>query len=176
MTRFGLLAVTGLGSLWIVLAPWGVTAEQASQPREGDVAAIRRAGQEYVAALRRGDAEALAAHWVPGGMYMDATDRSFDARALIQQQFGSDPPQGVVRSVEVDANSSIRFVTADVAIEEGTARDANGTDAGRGRFTAVWVKKGPRWLLESLREWQPKSSSPKSSLEALAWMLGKWVG
>ncbi|NIP85448.1 MAG: DUF4440 domain-containing protein [Planctomycetales bacterium] len=176
MSCFRLLTVAAVGSGLILLTGWQIIADEGSGPQDADRAAIRAAGKAYVAALRRGDAEALAEHWVPGGVYVNATDRSFDARALIQQQFKAGQPQAGTGGIDVDTESSLRFVTADVAIEEGTSRRVQGAHVVPGRFTAVWVKRGPRWLLDSVRERAPASAASGHPLEALSWMLGEWVG
>jgi hypothetical protein len=73
--------------------------------------------------------------------------------------------------------SKLRFVTPSVAIEDGisgrTLTDSGGPVTAR--FTAVWVKRDGRWLLDSLRE-SVAAQSAGDRLQELAWLLGEWVG
>jgi hypothetical protein len=74
--------------------------------------------------------------------------------------------------------SMLRFITPDVAIEDGTTDSGTSGDGSdvHGRFTAVWVKRDGRWLLDSLRETTSTSPRFNEKLKPLAWLLGEWVG
>src|SRR5579871_3795023 len=138
--------------VWLIAlsAPWAVAAEPGASSKE--VAAIRAAADAYVSALEQGNRDALAAAWTPEGDYIDAAGRSFKARELIAAEFGKG---GSARrhglKVTIDG---IRLVTADVAVEDGHLQHAvvSGEPPQRSRYTAVWVKRNSRWLLDSLRE------------------------
>ena len=45
-----------------------------------------------------------------------------------------------------------------------------------GRYTAVWVKRDGRWLLDSLREATTAATPRNENLKPLEWLLGEWVG
>jgi hypothetical protein len=64
-----------------------------------------------------------------------------------------------------------------VAIEDGTIESvaAVGNEPA-GLFTAVWVKRDGRWLLDSLRESVPESTTSNPHLQELTWLLGEWAG
>jgi len=140
--------------------------------------AVRQAGKDYIEALNRGDAKALATLWTPDGVYVDATGRTFKAREMIEQNFADTTATENGEKLPVDANSSIRFVTSDVAIEEGTSRSPStaGEETVTGGYSAIWVKKDDRWLLDNLREWASADVAPENPLDALSWIIGDWVG
>jgi hypothetical protein len=72
---------------------------------------------------------------------------------------------------------SIRFVTADVAIEEGDARVTLAGEApAESTYMAVHVKRDGRWLLDSVRETElPARSSSYEHLKELEWLVGTWI-
>ncbi len=73
---------------------------------------------------------------------------------------------------------SIRFVTPQVAIEDGVHRLSAAAPADVSlvrRYTAIWVKQDDKWLLDGVRELAARADAPRNRLEALSWMLGDWV-
>lgn len=149
--------------------------EQASTDAE---AAVRAASQQYVAALGRGDADAIAAVWTEDGVYVDAAGKSFVARELVRQEFGktadeANRPQRETASVQ----STIRFLDDDVALEEGISNMSElEPDLSRGvRFSAVWVLEGDAWQLDHLREHAMQPTAESTPLEELSWFIGDWT-
>jgi uncharacterized protein (TIGR02246 family) len=146
-----------------------------------EVAAIRAAADEYLAAVRGGNAEEMRKAWTPEGDYVDASGQHFKAHELIRQQRAT-APAGIdsnPASAEVaKPDSSVRFITPTVAIEDGSADFgvSNDGSALTGHFTAVWVKRDGRWLLDSLREAVSQSPSVNDQLQQLSWLLGEWAG
>ena len=175
MICFRKLVIIGVGCASLVVASAALIADEKPGAAEKE-AAIRQAGKTYVEALRRGNGKALAALWTTDGVYVDATGRSVKAQELIEQNYGSDATTQTKNDAAVDPDSSIRFVTPNVAIEEGTssATAASSVDGAAGHYTAIWVNHGQGWQLASLRELGIRSDS--SRLDALAWMIGDWVG
>jgi ketosteroid isomerase-like protein len=94
------------------------TAEGQSDPRP-DERAIRAAAKEYVMAKRRGDSEALANIWTPDGDYVDASGQVFKARDLVRRQVSASATTAAPEPI-VLPESSLRFITPDVAIEDGS--------------------------------------------------------
>ncbi len=136
--------------------------------------AIRKTAAAYQEASARGDAKALAAYWTADGTYRDMMGRTYKARDLVRQHYGSGTNGERSDRAVVESDSSIRFVTPDVAIEEGTFPAAG--DAKGGGYTAIWVKKGQMWLLDRLQEWKTPYGSFDGPLQPLSWMIGRWVG
>jgi hypothetical protein len=75
-------------------------------------------------------------------------------------------------SVQID---SVRFITSDVAIEDGVARlEVEGGEVNESTYSAVHVKKDGTWLIDSVRE----TSVPEANagnLEQLSWLIGEWA-
>jgi uncharacterized protein (TIGR02246 family) len=169
---FGLfLAVFGLG-LSIQGAVWGQKPE-ASNPNE---AALRQAGKDYLAAILKNDRKAMAEFWLPGGTYVNDEGQSFNAREMIEA--ADDSKEAVRPAVKLTANT-IRFLTPDSAIEDGTSESTPpGSSAPiKGRFSAVWVRQNGKWKLDSLRESRvATATSTAEQLAGLEPFLGEWSG
>ena len=90
--------------------------------------------------------------------------------AEIEPAAGQGPPS----EVKVIA-SKIRFLTADVAVEDGANEiSQSGDEAVRGHFHATWVKQEGRWRLASLCE-IPMAAADEPHLSDLGWMVGTWT-
>ena len=138
-----------------------------------EVSQVRAAGEMYLDALRRHDQQRMLAMWTPGGTYRDATGETFAARQLIEQHDGNAASaEDFAEGVSPDA--SIRLVSPGVAIEEGTYSPAG--SSARGGYTAVWVKTGGKWLLDSVSEYTTPSDDSASPLDELSWTIGTWLG
>ncbi|HYH66830.1 MAG TPA: hypothetical protein VD866_19205, partial [Urbifossiella sp.] len=76
-------------------------------------------------------------------------------------------------SVEFD---SLRFLGADVAIEEGTASLSTVADTPPviNRYSVIYARQGGRWLHARIRD-EPPDDDPHDRLLDLDWMLGEWV-
>lgn len=145
--------------------------------KKQEVAAIRAAATEYIRALRRGDIDAIRKMWTPGGVYMDASGRTYKIQEMLSRR-DLEMPGGKEESSSSMAESTLRFVSPDVAVEDGTCSGGM-TEDGRtatGRFTAIWVKRNTHWQIDSLREAIVASPRAKDRLAALEWLLGEWVG
>ncbi|MGD9646770.1 MAG: SgcJ/EcaC family oxidoreductase, partial [Pirellulales bacterium] len=150
----------------------------ATTPAESaEVKAIRAAGAAYATALNEGDATALAASWTADGDYVDASGQHFKARDLIAEDFGGLTKNELPHHLEIK-ESKIRLITPDVAIEDGLSQTTAG-DTGAvalGRFTAVWIKRDDKWLLDVVRECGGLPLTDDQQLEPLTWMIGDWIG
>jgi uncharacterized protein (TIGR02246 family) len=146
-----------------------------------DEQAIRDAASKYVEALQRGDAKAMLSLWVPEGDIVDEFGRARPAREVIEGDAKSRTAQPAKEEASPRVNltqSSIRFLTPHVAIEDGTVEvtsAGNQLSASRGRFLAMWVKGDDGWKLASLREGraQPTIVDDLVGLDA---MVGDWTG
>ena len=72
---------------------------------------------------------------------------------------------------------TLRLVTPDVAIEDGSWRPPAGAArrSAYSRFTAIWTRHDGRWQLDSLREAVMTNISPAARLHALEWLIGEWT-
>jgi uncharacterized protein (TIGR02246 family) len=167
----------------LLLAGWsswpGAAGGAEEEARARDQQAIRAAANQYVEALARGDAKTLRALWLPEGDIVDEFGRATPAGDVIDEEVkarrAKDKGDGGGPEVKL-AGSTIRFLTSDVAVEDGTV-DVSTPDgpSRRGRFTAIWVRADGRWRLATLREARVPANSA-DDLAALDAMVGDWSG
>jgi len=142
--------------------------------------AIRTAAAKYIEALAAGDSQSVLGMWVEGGDVVDPQGHSRPATEVIPEVAAARVEaaghgQSPATSPRIIDNS-VRFITDDVAIEDGRV-EADGTHgtARQGRFTAIWLKQGDKWKLASLREVHLQQQ-PGATLDGLDWMVGDWHG
>src|SRR3954454_3158649 len=111
-----MLALTALAvGLW---APLAAAQEPRNNPEEA--AALQKRAEAFVEAFHKGDAKAVAALWAEDGTYTDLTDRQMKGRAAIEKAFTDFFTKNKGLKVRIESES-LRFVTPDVAIEEGVS-------------------------------------------------------
>ncbi|MCC6491392.1 MAG: SgcJ/EcaC family oxidoreductase [Pirellulales bacterium] len=152
---------------------------QESQPTPDDTAAIRERIEQYVAAYNKHDAEGLAALWAEDAVYLNRdSGEEITGRPAIAAMFGDMFASGEAAELGVTVGS-IRLITPDVAIEDGTAEitSADGEPV-KSTYTAIHVKKDGNWFLTSVRETNaPPAAEAEDAgeLAQLAWMVGDWI-
>jgi uncharacterized protein (TIGR02246 family) len=159
----------------LMLASAAFAAEK-SKPKKSDQDAIRAAVDSYVAAYNRGDAKAVAAHWSDSGEWLSPSGQKYQGRQAIEKELQTLFAENKGVRIEV-INPSIRIVSPEVAIEEGTVRVLRpGESAADSTYLAVHVKKGGQWKLDSVRETDiPEAPPASAALQDLAWLVGDWV-
>jgi uncharacterized protein (TIGR02246 family) len=174
-TRAGILlavvVIVGMAAMAIL------TEANAKAPQDdSDVAAIRAAIDSYVAAYNRGDSKAVAALWSESGEWLSPSGQKFQGREAIEREMQSlfDDEKGV--HIEV-LNPTIRIVSPDTAIEEGTVRVTHPTEPpSESTYIAVDVKENGQWKLNTVRETDlPDEPAASSELGELSWLAGDWV-
>jgi uncharacterized protein (TIGR02246 family) len=145
-----------------------------------DEAAIRKSDEAYVEAYNKRDAKALAALWSPEAVYIDPeTGNEFVGREEIEKEF-ADTFAGLNAKLEVSVES-IRFLSPNVAVENGTARVIYPEgEPDESSYAALFVKREGKWLLDRVTEEEtsPPPEPPPSSyeqLKELEWMIGAWI-
>jgi uncharacterized protein (TIGR02246 family) len=148
-----------------------------AQDHSADEQAIRQNVARYLEAFRNRDVAALAALWAPDAIYVSSrTGDRLQGREAIQRELESVFAEDENVAIDVSV-SSIRFLTHDVAVEEGVARVTRGDEPpSRTTYSAIHVKRDGQWLLDSIRETElPSPPSNFEYLESLDWMVGEWV-
>jgi uncharacterized protein (TIGR02246 family) len=142
-----------------------------------DKAAIQRNGEAFVEAFHKGDARALAAFWTPNGDYTDETGRHLKGSAAIEKAFEKYFAENKGLKLRIESES-LRFVTPDVAIEDGITEviSPNGGPPNRARYNIVHVKKDGQWFLSSVHDAALAPPSNREHLHGLAWAIGEWTG
>jgi uncharacterized protein (TIGR02246 family) len=142
-----------------------------------DKAAIQKNGEAFVESFHKGDARALAAFWTPYGDYTDESGRHLKGREAIEKTFEQyfAANKGLKLRIE---SQSLRFVTPDVAVEDGITEvvSPNGGPPSRDRYSIVHVKQEGQWLLGSVHETAFTPPSNREHLQGLEWAIGDWTG
>ncbi len=166
--------------LLALVAALGATPLEAADRDTAAADQIHAAAKQYTEALVRGDAQAMLKIWMPEGDIVDEYGNSSPARDVILREAAARAAASgtgnAAAPVEV-SDTALRFLTPEVAIEDGRVEVSPEAAAGaarRGRFTAIWVKQDGVWRLASLRE--VRLSTPGGELDALDWMAGHWTG
>ncbi|MFM7243055.1 MAG: nuclear transport factor 2 family protein [Planctomycetaceae bacterium] len=143
-----------------------------------DAEAIRAASAAYKQALERGDGKALAAIWTADGDIVDAAGNVLKGRETVEvlEPASADAPKGTAPSFKI-TETSLRFLEADVAIEDGAVEVVlpGSSTAEKGRFSAIWVRQDSAWRLAVLREARGAIPAGAETLADLAWMVGDWT-
>lgn len=130
----------------------------------------------YLRDFNRHDTAAVAAHWTEAAENLDLDSGETTAgRVAVRQAFAAlfAEDDGATIDIAVEA---IRPVRHDVAVVDGTTtvHFGDGTRAGS-RFSAVTVKQGDRWMLDSVRESaRHEAAGAGRPLDQLAWLVGSW--
>ena len=151
----------------------------AQPPKNGDPAdeaALMKNAEAFVAAFNKGDARALAGYWTPEGDFTDQLGHKTVGREAIEKLFAGFFAENKGLKLRIDV-TGLRFVTPQVAIEDGTTSviHPDGLPPARTRYTNVHVKKDGRWYLESVREAPFAPPSNFGRLKGLEWLIGEWV-
>lgn len=180
MGRRPFLAVT-----LVVMVVWGagLTTAPPASAREAtgagtpaDVAAIRAAAAAYRAALAKGDERAVKAAWTADGDIVDGWGRRLQPRDEAALDGG--PPAATRPRPEFRVHETqLRFITADVALEDGAVDVVlPGTQNPiEGWFSALWVRSAGTWKLAGLRESERPVAADADMLEDLDWLVGDWM-
>ncbi len=150
----------------------------AAAETSAEEAAVRSAAEAYRKAVELGDSEAIAAFWSPDADYVDYKGRAFkiQASAIRARKQAADDGR-IPRPAPKTETLAIRVITPDVAVEDGTVErpDAGGDQPRLGRYCALWVRKGGKWLIDGVRESPYRAPSAENRFQDVEWMVGDWV-
>ena len=141
-----------------------------------DKAAIADNGLAFVAAFQKGDARELAAFWTPDGDYTTVAGRRLKGREEIEKSYRAFFSEHKNLKVRVESDS-LRFISPDVAIEEGTSEvfAPDGRPPSRARFKNIHVRKQDRWFLSSVVDSPYAPPGNSEHLRKLQWAIGTWA-
>ena len=129
-----------------------------------------------MAAYNSKDAATIAALFGPIARIEEADGTLVEGQAEIQAAFAAvfaAEPKAAI-SVTMD---SIRMVTPDVAVEEGSTEyfPDGETLTSRSHYMVVHLKNEGVWRMASVRSMSREVLSSYEHLRALEWMVGEWV-
>jgi len=151
-------------------APAAPQKPAAAEDRQPDRDAVRKAIDGFVAAFRKGDGKAVAAHWTAEGEYISDDGTAYRGRAALEKEyaahFAKNPGNGL--EVEVDA---VRFPSRDNAVVEGHFKlRKKGGELVVSRCSFLYAREDGKWLIAIAREW----AGDGLSLRDLEWLVGTW--
>ena len=163
-----------IGAVLLLLSAHNLLAQPADSHAK-DEADIRQAGKEYLAAINRNDTKAVADFWTANGTYTDDTGRTVKVQELLSTGTNQNNVTGARAN---GVNVKVRFVSKDVAIENGEFDPpaVDGAAPVKCHYSALWVREGSRWKLDDLRETQIEWISNADQLASLNLFTGEWSG
>lgn len=139
--------------------------------------AIRANSQAYIQAFNAADVDALAAFWAKDAVWINP-----DTGEEIQ---GRDRIKAAAKTIfagetkpRLEATTrSVRFLTDDVATEEGsTTLILPGTPPQHSDYSAILVLRDGQWLIHRVFETErPAPSAHAEHLNPIAWLVGEWI-
>jgi uncharacterized protein (TIGR02246 family) len=148
---------------------------QQSRGDATDKEAIAQSAEAFIEAFSKGDAKALAAFWTLDGDYTNQSGRHLKGREAIEKAFQSFFAENKGLTLRIEGHS-LRFVTPEVAIEDGITYviHPEGLPPSRARYTIVHAKKDGKWFLSSVRDAPFVPPSNHEHLQGLEWAIGEW--
>lgn len=137
--------------------------------------AIRTLEEGFVRDYNQGDSKAVAALFTEDAEVVDIEGRHYQGRDVIEQGFAATfaASKGAKIGLEIYA---IRSLSPDVAQEQGRSvvTPIEGSPLSR-LYTVLYVKRGGRWLVSSVRDDPDPLVPPHERLKDLEWMIGDWL-
>jgi uncharacterized protein (TIGR02246 family) len=141
-------------------------------PHAADDAAIRASSKDFIKALEKGDAKAVAAFWTEEGEYIADNGTTFRGRAAIEDAYAKFFAKNPKLRAEAQIDA-IHFVSKDSAIEEGFMKTYNEKSKlpNSSRYSVLHVREGGKWLMAVVREWPDEGTT----LRDIDWLIGSWT-
>ncbi|QDT57189.1 SnoaL-like domain protein [Caulifigura coniformis] len=142
-----------------------------------DKASMGAVTRAYEEAFNKRDAAAVGKLWTEAGVHVDrATGVKTRGRDAIVRDLETAFKEIPEAKLSVEAGE-VRMVTPTVAQAEGTVTTLiPGEEPAVIEFSALLVKQGDAWLLDSVEESPvPQPETANDALQQLAWMVGDWA-
>jgi uncharacterized protein (TIGR02246 family) len=182
MRRRIVIGTLGTAVIVAVGISYVVAFAQTGQPASPsiDEQAIRKATDAYADASNQRDLARFLSFWTDDAEYIDEDGKSIKGRAALSAMFKQASNDNKEAKVEIKT-TAIRFLKDDVALQDGNVimTLANG-DVDRNAYSAVWLKKDGKWLLNRVRDFaSPAEPAPDPAaslrIKELAWLVGDWT-
>jgi uncharacterized protein (TIGR02246 family) len=142
-----------------------------------DEAAIHKFLRQYVDTFNKQDLDSVSAMWAENATWVDReTGERTEGRAAIRADLAEvfKKPKKTRLAGSVDR---VRLIKPDVASVEGkTTTAVPDEEASVSQFTAVLVKHGDSWQIDSIEEMSvPQPPTAYDALKDLEWLNGTWM-
>lgn len=180
MLRWYCLPCVALSAALVCLScEWAWAQQRAADQNAApspDEQALHQSAVKFVEAYNARDAKAIAELFGPEARMEEADGLVAVGRDAIQEAFAAafeESPQAAI-SVSMD---SIRFVTPDVAVEEGSTEyfPDGETLTSRSRYIVAHLKQDGAWRMISVRTLDREVLSSYEHLRELEWLVGDWI-
>jgi uncharacterized protein (TIGR02246 family) len=157
----------------LCLAP-GLLAKEERPDGKEDV--IAQSAEKFVAAYNDHNTEELAKLFTEDAELLPLNEDPIYGREAIGKAFSTvfdaNPQMKISLAME-----AVKFITPDVAFEDGTTINfADGeTPTTRSRYAVVHVKQNGVWRMKLVRELEEEPLTPYARLRDLEWMVGEWI-
>ena len=143
--------------------------------RPEDEKAIRGVGDAFARAFAAGDSRSVAAMFSEDAELIDESGQRILGRPSIEEYYDALFQARPKSTIEI-AIDSLRFLSPDVAKEEGHTRVKSSDEAATlRRYTVLYIKQDGRWLYSSVREEYAAAVAHHEQLKPLDWLVGEWV-
>lgn len=139
---------------------------------------IQKAILEFAQTFNKHDVKAVSELFTAQGEITNQVGKVTRGRDAIRETFEKlFSAHGDVRiRFEVQ---SMRFVSPELAIEEGVSIMSHATDnevaPHRDRYTVTHAKVDGKWLIATARDWAEEPLTGTEQLQQLDWLVGEWV-
>lgn len=161
---------------WATLA-WASESRAQSKPGPSrDEQEIRQSIVAFVEAFKAKKLDAMTALFAVDARYVTKDGDEFNGREALREFFAAGFAESPTAQISLVIDS-IRFLTNDVAVEEGsTSFFPDGeTLTSRSRYTVMHLKKDGQWRMQSVRVVEESAVSAYEHLRQLEWLVGDWV-
>jgi uncharacterized protein (TIGR02246 family) len=152
----------------------GAPSADADESPEGK--AVIAVAEAFEKAYNAHDAKAVTALFTADAEIVSEDGEVWHGEEAITSAFAAifeENPQAKI-DVVID---SIRFVAADVAIEEGQTTVTHQPDepADKSKYTVVHIRQNGKWKMASARDMPDELGSSDEQLKQLSWLIGDWI-
>jgi uncharacterized protein (TIGR02246 family) len=170
------LLVLSHAPLWAQTKPLTALKPAAKETISADEQAIRDAVVKFVKAYNAHQSKDVAGLVAADARMVFRDGTEVNGRDEIAKSFDAAYSAAPKCSISVVVDS-IRFLTSDVAVEEGFTNDFpdGETQTASSRYTVLHVKKDGKWTMQAVRVEEEESLSAYRDLQPLEWLIGDWI-
>ena len=151
--------------------------KRAADVESADEKAIRDSAEAFTKAYNGHDAKAVAELFALKAEVTDEDGNVVKGREAIEQDFARTFTAFPDSKIQIEIGS-IRFLTPNIAVEEGIVRGQPVPDlaVNVSGYIAVHVKAEGRWVIASVSDFEaPVELTAQDHLQELAWLIGDWI-
>lgn len=135
------------------------------------------AAQKFLDAYAQRDAKSIGEMFTDDAEMFDEFGEVTQGREAIvamYQQVFTESPDALITEINLH---KVRYVSDDVAIEEGRAVSKPSADAtpNISRYVAIHVREDGVWRIDMLKNFAQAGLSRDQQLQRVAWLVGEWV-